>query len=139
MLLNHPVGQRNFPTPKSINCSSQGPRARARLEPLTSHPSSASTSLASRWVSTALFDRADARLLNFPNCLRRTGDCCRSLKPLSILLSPESIAPHSVQEPLDQPSSCHADCLFVHEVEQLVLAAKVTRRPLVSEPPTPSS
>ena len=53
--------------PTLSNCSSQGPRARAGPEPLTSHHSSASTSLAYRWASSYHFDRADVQL-SISNC-----------------------------------------------------------------------
>lgn len=67
-------------------------RACRSLEPLTSLPSSASTSFAYHWSRHQRFDRADARHSISPIALIPCFQlCCRSLKPLSILLSPKSL------------------------------------------------
>lgn len=67
-------------------------RACRSLEPLTSLPSSASTSFAYHWSRHQRFDRADARHSISPIALTPCFQlCCRSLKPLSILLSPKSL------------------------------------------------
>ena len=116
--------------PKLSNCSSQGPRACAGPEPLTSHHSSASTSLAYRWASSYHFDRADVQLLNFqlPSTTLLLINYCRSLKPLSILLSPQTYTalPLTLCKTAC-PSSCHAYRPFVHEVDQLVVSRTVAR------------
>lgn len=72
--LLRPVGQRNL-LPSSTHHSSQGPRACLSLEPLTSLPSSASTSFAYHWFRHQRFDRADARHSISPIALDHTFNC----------------------------------------------------------------
>lgn len=67
-LLDSPTRQASKTAQSPTSCLSQGPRACPCPEPLTSHPSSASTSVDQRWVSpsTLIGQMLDLTISNCP-------------------------------------------------------------------------
>ena len=99
--------------------------------------SSASTSFAYAvpLVSPSTSDRADAQPPISPIALNHAFTCCRSLKPLSILLSPNSLPLTLCNDRLTRPPHVTHIALSCMRWSSC-FSRKVSCRLLVSEPPT---